>query len=62
MRGIFYAFGPDIRAGVKLPPFESVHFYPLIARILGLQAGTTDGDISVLEKILHTAGSEAASH
>jgi predicted AlkP superfamily pyrophosphatase or phosphodiesterase len=48
MRAIFYAAGPDIRPGVMLPPFENIHVYPLIAKILGLRVGQIDGRLSVL--------------
>jgi alkaline phosphatase D len=37
MKAIFYAKGPAFLEGKALPPFESVHVYPLIARILGLE-------------------------
>jgi len=59
MRGIFYAAGPDIRAGVKVAPFENVHVYPLIAKILGLETEATDGDLRVLRPILRTAAPTA---
>jgi predicted AlkP superfamily pyrophosphatase or phosphodiesterase len=52
MRAIFYVEGPDIRAGATVPPFENIHIYPLIAKILGLHLGTTDGDVKVLQGIL----------
>jgi len=52
MRAIFYAAGPDIRPGVKLPPFENVDIYPLIAKILGLQIGEIDGHADTLRSIL----------
>jgi alkaline phosphatase D len=52
MRAIFYAAGPDIRAGFKLQPFENINIYPLIAKILGLEIGKIDGDIRVLQPIL----------
>ena len=39
MKAIFYAAGPDIRAGVTVAPFENVNVYPLIAKILGLRVG-----------------------
>jgi len=54
MRGIFYAAGPDIRAGVRVAPFDNVHVHPLLARILGLQTEPTDGDLRVLQPILRT--------
>jgi hypothetical protein len=48
MRAIFYALGPDIRAGVQLEPFENVDVYPFIAHILELKIGATDADIKPL--------------
>jgi predicted AlkP superfamily pyrophosphatase or phosphodiesterase len=59
MKAIFFAAGPDIRAGVTLEPFENVNVYPLIAKILGLdianlKTGPIDGKLSVLEGILKT--------
>jgi predicted AlkP superfamily pyrophosphatase or phosphodiesterase len=52
MKAIFYAAGPDIRPGVVLPPFENIHVYPLIAKILGLRIGQIDGELRVLQGIL----------
>jgi predicted AlkP superfamily pyrophosphatase or phosphodiesterase len=57
MKAVFAAAGPDIRANVKVPSFENVNVYPLIAHILGLdysagKAGPIDGDIGVLQPIL----------
>jgi predicted AlkP superfamily pyrophosphatase or phosphodiesterase len=52
MRGIFYAAGPDIRPGTKVAPFENVHLYPLLARILGLETGPIDGNLRVLQPVL----------
>lgn len=52
MKAIFYAAGPDIRAGVTVKPFENVNVYPLIAKILGLRTGAIDGKLRVLRPIL----------
>jgi predicted AlkP superfamily pyrophosphatase or phosphodiesterase len=52
MKAIFYAAGPDIRAGATVAPFENVNVYPLIAKILGLRVGAIDGNLRVLEGIL----------
>ena len=52
MKAIFYAAGPDIRAGVTVKPFENVDVYPLIAKILGLQIGAIDGRLRDLQPIL----------
>ena len=52
MKAIFYAAGPDIRAGVTVQPFENVDVYPLIAWILGLKTGAIDGRLRPLQPIL----------
>src|ERR1700722_12646863 len=57
MKAIFFAAGPDIRAGVKIAPFENVAVYPFVARILGLditnlKTGAIDGTIAPLAGIL----------
>jgi alkaline phosphatase D len=57
MKAIFFAAGPDIRAGVKVAPFENVDVYPFVARILGLdisglKTGPVDGSIAPLEGVL----------
>jgi predicted AlkP superfamily pyrophosphatase or phosphodiesterase len=52
MRAIFYAVGPDIRAGVRVQPFENVDLYPFIAGILGLKIGAIDGHLGGLAKVL----------
>ena len=51
MRGIFMAQGPNIKAGLKIPAFENIHVYPLIAKILNLPLPEIDGRFEVLEKI-----------
>ena len=52
MKAIFFAAGPDIRAGVTVASFENVDVYPLIAEILGLHTGPIDGKLPVLQGIL----------
>ena len=52
MRGIFYAIGPNIKAGKKIEAFENIHIYPLIAAILGLTTPAVDGDGKVLKNVL----------
>jgi alkaline phosphatase D len=49
MNGIFYAAGPNIRAGQKFRRVEGIDIYPLIAHILGLKAPSDlDGQLSAL--------------
>ncbi len=52
MKAVFYAEGPDIRAGVKLKPFENVNVYPLIVQLLGLDSPPVDGSFGVLSGVL----------
>jgi predicted AlkP superfamily pyrophosphatase or phosphodiesterase len=52
MKAIFYAAGPDIRAGATVKPFDNVNVYPLLAELLGLQAPPVDGSLNVLSGIL----------
>jgi hypothetical protein len=62
MRGIFYAAGPDLKAGLSIEEFQNIHIYPLIAHILGLNVPAgMDGKLSVLAPILSEAKSAAAS-
>ncbi len=53
MHGIFLAAGPAIREGVLVPSVESIHVYPLVAHLLGLEPNPeADGRLSELEAIL----------
>jgi hypothetical protein len=60
MRALFLAVGPDIRPGSTLEPFENVNVYPLVAKILGLNAPQVDGNLNVLSKILVHSPTEDA--
>jgi alkaline phosphatase D len=51
VRGIFLAQGPNIVSGLTLPPFQNIHVYPLIAKILGLPLPMIDGSEDVLIKL-----------
>jgi predicted AlkP superfamily pyrophosphatase or phosphodiesterase len=62
MRGIFFAGGPDLKAGVTIDEFQNIHIYPLIAHILGLRIPEgIDGDLSVLAPILATRAKSATA-
>lgn len=52
MKAIFYAVGPDIRAGVKLKKFENVNVFPLIVKLLQLDSTPVDGSPEVLSGVL----------
>lgn len=52
MHGIFLAMGPRIAGGSRIPAFESVHVYPFMARVLGLDpARGVEGDAAVLGQL-----------
>jgi alkaline phosphatase D len=51
MKGIFYAWGPNIRKGVRLPAIENVHVYPLLAKILGLPLPSIDGSFERVKSV-----------
>ncbi|MEO6364561.1 MAG: ectonucleotide pyrophosphatase/phosphodiesterase [Luteimonas sp.] len=44
MRALFIARGPAFRNSVRLPPFDNVDVYPLLARLLGIRAAPNDGN------------------
>lgn len=52
MKAIFFAEGPDIRKGTRLPVFENVNVYDFIAELLGLTAAPNDGHPDVLAPAL----------
>jgi alkaline phosphatase D len=49
MKAIFYAEGPDVKAGVKLASFTNVNVYDFVAGILNLKPAKNDGDKKVLK-------------
>jgi predicted AlkP superfamily pyrophosphatase or phosphodiesterase len=51
VRGIFYAQGPNIKSGITLEPFQNIHVYPLVSKILGLPLPVIDGKEEVLLKL-----------
>ncbi|GMV06069.1 MAG: alkaline phosphatase family protein [Gemmatimonadota bacterium] len=52
MGAVFLARGPGIAGGQVIPAFESIHVYPFLARVLGLEPAAVDGRAEVLEGIL----------
>jgi len=54
MRATFIAWGPNFKKGHRIPAFENVHLYPLLARILGLSyTHQIDGKPKVLENVVN---------
>ncbi|MDI9878843.1 alkaline phosphatase family protein [Flectobacillus longus] len=52
MGAIFYANGPNIKKGIKIPTFQNIHVYPFIAQLLGISTPPIDGDPKVLQGII----------
>lgn len=54
MRASFMAWGPAFKQGLRIPGFENIHVYPLIANLLGLKYDEQqiDGKQQVLKNIL----------
>jgi alkaline phosphatase D len=52
MHAIFYATGPAFKQGSKVPVFQNIELYGLFARVLGLKAAETDGEINHIEEML----------
>jgi predicted AlkP superfamily pyrophosphatase or phosphodiesterase len=52
MAALFIASGPALRRGLRLPDFDNVHVYPLLARLLGVRPHPNDGDPAVLAPAL----------
>jgi predicted AlkP superfamily pyrophosphatase or phosphodiesterase len=47
MRAIFIAHGPAFKKGAVIEPFENIHVYNVMTRILGLRPAPNDGDDSL---------------
>ena len=52
MRALFIAHGKAFKRGKVVEPFENVHIYNLMARILGLKPAKNDGNFEVVKDIL----------
>jgi len=53
MHATFYAWGPNFKKHLEIPPFENIHVFPLVAKILRLPySDQIDGRLRVLRKTL----------
>jgi len=48
MRALFVARGPSFVPGTELPAFDNIDVYPLLTRLLHIEAARNDGDIAPL--------------
>lgn len=56
MKTIFRAVGPSFRRGLEVEPFESVHVYELLCKLLRIVPEANDGDPSALLPMLTPEG------
>jgi len=52
MRALFIAHGPAFKQGLTVPEFDNINVYPLLARLLGIKAEASDGDMAVTAPML----------
>lgn len=52
MRAIFIASGPSFASGVRLPAFDNVDVYPLLAHLIGIEPLDHDGNPQTLRPAL----------
>lgn len=53
MGAIFYAVGPNIKKNIQIEPFENIHIFPFVTKIIGVDnPKDIDGDTEVLAPIL----------
>ena len=52
MRAVFVADGPDFVDGVRMPAFDNVDVYPLLARLLRVNAASNDGNPRRFDAVL----------
>ena len=52
MAGIFIAAGPSFARSARVPAFENIEIYNLLARALGIEPAPNDGDLSRIPGIL----------
>ncbi|XP_078603337.1 ectonucleotide pyrophosphatase/phosphodiesterase family member 7-like [Branchiostoma floridae x Branchiostoma japonicum] len=60
MRALFRAWGPNFRRGYARPdPFDSVHIYPLMCAVLGVEPAPNNGSLEVVRDMLVGVSSDA---
>jgi predicted AlkP superfamily pyrophosphatase or phosphodiesterase len=52
MRALFLARGPAFRKGAVVEPFQNIHLYPLLARLLELKPARGDGVLDSVAAVL----------
>ena len=52
MRAFFIASGPGFRRGAVVEPFQNIHVYDLVCRLLGLTPAPNDGSLDSVRAML----------
>ena len=52
MGALFVAEGPAFKRGLRVPPFQNIHVYALLAQVLHLQPAHTDGSLDSVRVML----------
>ncbi|XP_044837128.1 ectonucleotide pyrophosphatase/phosphodiesterase family member 7-like [Mauremys mutica] len=52
MKTIFRAFGPDFKENYLAEPFDSIHIYPLMCKLLGINPQPNNGSLEFTQKML----------
>ena len=60
MKGVFVADGPSFKDGARVPSFQNIHLYALMAHILGLVPAATDGSLDSVRVMLRIPGGARA--
>ena len=60
MRAVFVADGPDFVDGLRMRAFDNVDVYPLLARLLRVEAAPHDGDAGTFDAALEKSASRTA--
>lgn len=61
MKAFFRAVGPAFRSDLEVGPFDTVHIYPLMCHILGIQPEVNDGHLSATQDMLVTSETSGTS-
>jgi len=56
MRALFIASGPSFRRGTRVPEFDNVDVYPLMAHLLHIRPAPNDGNPKTMRGILRDGG------
>lgn len=56
MKMIFRAFGPDFKKNFLSEPFDSIHIYPLMCKLLEIKPAPHNGSLAVTENLLVKSG------